>query len=261
MAVDKLVDSTQLDADLTSVANAIRTKGGTSAGLAFPAGFVSAVEAIPVGSGATIAEYVMGTVTNYANADVTYVRTNGFAYSTIDSISLPNATTLGEGAFQGSQMTSCYLPKVTGEGNSLFYNAKKLVNLALPSWVGYWIRDGIWRLCSALEKIDFGENTSELGRNNLFTDDAVLTTIVIRANTLVGLRATNCFNGTPFRSGGSGGTIYIPKTMYNHLGDGTELDYKSATNWSTIDGYGTITWAKIEGSQYENYYVDGTPVT
>lgn len=51
MAVDKLVDSTQLDADLTSVANAIRTKGGTSASLAFPAGFVSAVEAIPAGGG------------------------------------------------------------------------------------------------------------------------------------------------------------------------------------------------------------------
>ena len=51
MAVDKLVDSTQLDADLTSVANAIRTKGGTSAQMAFPAGFVSAVEAIPTGGG------------------------------------------------------------------------------------------------------------------------------------------------------------------------------------------------------------------
>ena len=51
MAVDKLVDSTQLDADLTSVANAIRTKGGTSAQLAFPAGFVSAVNAIPTGGG------------------------------------------------------------------------------------------------------------------------------------------------------------------------------------------------------------------
>ena len=49
MAVDKLVDSTQLDADLTSVANAIRTKGGTSAPLAFPSGFVSAVNAIPSG--------------------------------------------------------------------------------------------------------------------------------------------------------------------------------------------------------------------
>ena len=51
MAVDKLVDSTQLNADLTSVANAIRTKGGTSAQLAFPSGFVSAVQAIPTGGG------------------------------------------------------------------------------------------------------------------------------------------------------------------------------------------------------------------
>lgn len=38
-----LADST----DLTSVASAIRTKGGTSAQLVFPNGFVSAVEAIP----------------------------------------------------------------------------------------------------------------------------------------------------------------------------------------------------------------------
>ena len=51
MSVDKLVDSTQLDADLTSVANAIRTKGGTSASLAFPTGFVSAIQAISGGGG------------------------------------------------------------------------------------------------------------------------------------------------------------------------------------------------------------------
>lgn len=38
-------------ADLTSVANAIRTKGGTSAPLAFPAGFVSAIAAISGGGG------------------------------------------------------------------------------------------------------------------------------------------------------------------------------------------------------------------
>lgn len=49
MAVDKLVDSTQLNSDLTSIANAIRTKGGTSSQLAFPSGFVSAVQNIPTG--------------------------------------------------------------------------------------------------------------------------------------------------------------------------------------------------------------------
>ena len=42
---DYIVDS----ADLTSIANAIRTKGGTSAQLAFPTGFVSAVNAIETG--------------------------------------------------------------------------------------------------------------------------------------------------------------------------------------------------------------------
>lgn len=46
MSIDKAVDSTQLNADLTSVANAIRTKGGTSAQLAFPSGFVSAINNI-----------------------------------------------------------------------------------------------------------------------------------------------------------------------------------------------------------------------
>ena len=37
------------DTDLTSVANAIRTKGGTSASLTFPTGFSDAIAAIPSG--------------------------------------------------------------------------------------------------------------------------------------------------------------------------------------------------------------------
>lgn len=49
MALDKAVDSNVLDAGLTSVADAIRTKGGTTADLAFPDGFVSAVNAISTG--------------------------------------------------------------------------------------------------------------------------------------------------------------------------------------------------------------------
>jgi hypothetical protein len=51
MAIDKAIDSTQLDSDLTSVANAIRAKSGGSGQLAFPAGFVSEIQAIPSGGG------------------------------------------------------------------------------------------------------------------------------------------------------------------------------------------------------------------
>lgn len=68
MALDKLVDSTQLDTDLTSVANAIRTKGGTSAQLAFPAGFVSAIDAIPTGGGGNRSS---GTITLAADGSIT----------------------------------------------------------------------------------------------------------------------------------------------------------------------------------------------
>ena len=51
MAFDKVIDSAELDANLTAVANAIRTKGGTTEPLVFPDGFVSAVEGIQAGGG------------------------------------------------------------------------------------------------------------------------------------------------------------------------------------------------------------------
>lgn len=53
MAYDKVIDSELLEADLTTVADAIREKGGTSETLIFPDGFVSAVKAIS-GSGAIL---------------------------------------------------------------------------------------------------------------------------------------------------------------------------------------------------------------
>lgn len=63
MAIDKAVDSANLDASLTSVADAIRTKGGSSASLAFPDGFVSAIQAISTGSGGGANCIVHGTYT------------------------------------------------------------------------------------------------------------------------------------------------------------------------------------------------------
>lgn len=81
MALDKLVDSTQLDNNLTSVANAIRAKSGGTGQLAFPAGFVSEIGNISGGGGVTptgtkeITITENGTVTedviNYASVQIT----------------------------------------------------------------------------------------------------------------------------------------------------------------------------------------------
>ena len=52
----KIVDADQLDADLTSVADAIRIKGKTTASLDFPDGFVGAIDNIKTGDDAPVAE-------------------------------------------------------------------------------------------------------------------------------------------------------------------------------------------------------------
>lgn len=51
MAIDKAVDSSAFDAKLTSVADAIRSKGGTTATMSFPSGMVSAINEIETDSG------------------------------------------------------------------------------------------------------------------------------------------------------------------------------------------------------------------
>ena len=59
MALDALVDSTQLNSDLTDVADAIRAKTGGTAPLAFPNEFISEIGSISGGG----VQYVEGTFT------------------------------------------------------------------------------------------------------------------------------------------------------------------------------------------------------
>ena len=59
MALDKVVDSAALDAEMTSVANSIRAKTGKPDVLAWPNGFLTAIAEITGGGGAGLA-YDMG---------------------------------------------------------------------------------------------------------------------------------------------------------------------------------------------------------
>lgn len=72
-----------------------------------------------------------------------------------------------------------------------------------------------------------------------------LTTLVLRSpNAICALANVNAFNNTPMRGyGGKSGTIYVPQALIE--------TYKSATNWSTIYGEGHLTFAAIEGSEWE----------
>lgn len=102
MAVDKLVDSAQLDADLTSVADAIRAKGGTSADLAFPADFITAIGNISGGS--TPQPLTMGTI----RPDATLVQSYTYdKWLIADEVleSLPSYTTTSTTMVASSALT------------------------------------------------------------------------------------------------------------------------------------------------------------
>ena len=53
MAIDKAIDSTEFDSKLTTVADAIRTAGGTTEPMSFPSGMVDAISSLSSGGGGT----------------------------------------------------------------------------------------------------------------------------------------------------------------------------------------------------------------
>lgn len=118
MALDKAIDSAQLDADLTAVADAIRAKGGTSEALAFPGGFVEAVEAIEAGGG--------GSDIIAALADRTITQ---FPYNELEGV-----VAIGENAFHScARMQGTLFPStVTSIGVSAFTGCRKIAFTELP---------------------------------------------------------------------------------------------------------------------------------
>lgn len=178
-------------------------------------------------------------------SNLTTVATYSFCKcSKIESVCLTSATSVGEACFRGSGVKTLVLPVAK-------YAVNRLTNPVGTS-SGY--------SASKLECLDLGETVTNFSTNAL-RNNTLLTTIVLRCTSRNGIwGGTGVFTDTPFASGGAGGTIYIPKALYDHLGDGSSSDYLANTNWATINGYGTITWASIEGSQYEHYYADGTPI-
>ena len=228
--------------DLTSVANAIRAKGGTSAQLAFPQGFVDAVEAIETGGDPydIARKLVMNTLTAYEDDLTTRASSGSFSgKSAITSVKIHNCTYLGGDVFAGGT------------------SAPRISALAFPKLTSFG--EYALRYCKATV-LDFGSTFHASIMNRLFIN-ASANVLIFRYDGIVPLVNIGQSMPSAFLSNGAGGTIYIPKSMYDHLGDGSALDYKAATNWVTLDGYGKTTWAQIEGSVYETQYADGTPIS
>lgn len=230
------IESIQTGEPATLITKSI-TENGTYSASSDNADGYSSVTVNVQGSGGDPQEYLhdalMGTLTSYIDDELTTVRTN-----------VPVS------------LTTFICHNITSMANGSLFNGVQITALALPKLTSYTWRSGFLGL-SKMTAIDLSVNAIA---TTYFSGDALLTTIILRRTTMVELQQVNAFTNTPFASGKAGGTIYIPKVLYDELGTGSANDYKAATNWSTVDGYGTITWAQIEGSIYETQYADGVTI-
>ena len=145
--------------DLTNIANAIRTKGGTSASLAYPSGFVSAINAIPAGGGSnqTLVDVISREIVSIEDSYVTKVGINAFlGCQSLITVSFPNCTEISYSAFQNctnlysinaskcnqirdgafsacSHLTSAYFPSCLALGSNAFRGCVSLANVTMPS--------------------------------------------------------------------------------------------------------------------------------
>ena len=187
------------------------------------------------------------------SADISCVTTflsNGYQLSGCSSLKWVKAdllNTLSGGYFfqNGTSLTDIYIPKASA-GIYTLRGCTSLVRIFLP-FLGSTktVGDHAFNGCTSLSHVDLGACTS-IAANAFYNCSTLNTLILRRTGAVTSLSNISAFTGTPFASGGTGGTIYVPSTLID--------TYKAATNWTTVDGYGTITWEAIEGSIYENLY-------
>lgn len=198
-------------------------------------------------NGITGTLYLDGTYDSKPSLDVYYA----FAYQPIEAIEAPNfigfsgASNLMGNMFCGcNNLKSLNFPKATVLMFSMFKECTALTEVYFPNLKE--CRINTFYGCTSLQFADLG-NINSLGLDNLFYNCSNLKTIILRKNSVVPVNSPSywayAFKGTPFESGGTGGTIYVPEALIE--------DYKVADKWADIYALGTLTFAPIEGSEYE----------
>lgn len=178
--------------------------------------------------------------------------------SNLKSVNLPNinaASSIAASAWfeYCVELESIKLPSLTHIWNYFFNGCVKLKTVVLPKLNNS--KSNNFNNCTALKAIDLG-NKDQNGMTlvaNYWKGLTALDTVILRYKTMCGLGDISVFANTPFASGGTGGTLYVPSAL--------KSEYEAASNWSTILGYANNRILAIEGSDYEDAYADGTPIS
>ena len=233
--------------------------GYAAVDVAVPNSYSAADEGKVVSSGALVAQ-TSDTVTANDTYDTTLINSltvnvSGGATDTdlvsflaneMAYIKIPSATKIMKAySFRSTPAQKIYLPEVTiwGDATNSVSNSSSIVAFSAPSVTSQSSNtSSTFASDSNIETIDIG-SWPRIGGNE-FQNCSKLKVLILRRSSVAALASTNAFTGTPFASGGTGGTLYVPNALIS--------SYQGASNWSTILGYANNSIVKIEGSAYED---------
>ncbi len=190
---------------------------------------------------------------------VTTIKQRAFSdFSGITSVTLEGNPYISNYAFEKcTNMTKFNAPNLTSLKASIytptqysFQECSKLEGIVLPSFGNSVVDSYNFQKCTLLSYADFN-NLQRFGAS-VFYNTNISTLVIRKTDDVAGLSNINSFNNTPFASGGTGGTLYVPNALIS--------SYQTASNWSTILGYANNQIKAIENSYYETHYADGTPI-
>lgn len=166
---------------------------------------------------------VDGSITEYADDIVTYVKASVFLASDIVTVKMSNVTSIDNGCFRDCiKLKNVYMPKLQKLANMfVFFNCSSLEKIHLPSLKSV-AGNGHFQQCVVLREADL----PELANINaiMFDNCSALDMVILRkSDGICTLANVNAFTSTPIASGT--GYVYVPSALVE--------DYKAATNWST----------------------------
>ena len=194
----------------------------------------------------SIGFYAFQGCTSLVTADfskVTAISSNAFYQcSSLTSVDFPNVTSIDNNTFQGcTSLTDVDFTNATSIGGSAFNNCTSLTDVDFPNVTS--MSSYAFSYCTSLTKADFSKVT-RLNESTFYGCTSLDTLILRKSGAIVILSNTNAFNNTPFASGGTGGTLYVPQALIS-------VYQSAAGSWSTILGYPNNQIKPIEGSIYE----------
>lgn len=221
MAYDKVVDSASLDSKLTQVADAIRTKGNTSADLQFPSGFISAIQAIQTGTELQIIVTVTSGATVTATKGSKVV--SGTSVNGTCTLTVPEAGTWNVKATHNGQ---------TSDTKSVTFTDNYALSLYFVSAV---LNDNDWATIKEVSDKGEGANYWSVGDRKAVTLNGTVGHLTLSNYTtyafIIGFNHNSSLEGTNrihfqlAKTALSGGTdVALCDSYYNDTGGGFRMN-------------------------------------